>query len=67
MTENPTQYEFSYATSVAGATGSVSESCSLSGSSYAVCAETIGLSAGQYSMGSMIALERPLTLTSIAV
>ncbi|KAK5715341.1 hypothetical protein LTR17_016775 [Elasticomyces elasticus] len=45
LTEGPTHHQFSYATSTAGATGSYAESCSLSGSSYAVCVVTLSLSA----------------------
>ncbi|TKA75438.1 hypothetical protein B0A55_04883 [Friedmanniomyces simplex] len=45
VTEGPTDYQISYATSTGGATGAYTESCSLSGSSYAVCVATLSLSA----------------------
>ncbi|KAK4555321.1 hypothetical protein LTR86_007618 [Recurvomyces mirabilis] len=45
-TAGPTDYKITYDTSTAGATGSVAESCSLDGTTKAVCAATVSLSAG---------------------
>ncbi|KXL48836.1 hypothetical protein M433DRAFT_376628 [Acidomyces richmondensis BFW] len=45
VTEGPTSYQFNYATSTNGASGSYTESCSLRGSTYAVCSQSITLSA----------------------
>ncbi|KAK1055191.1 hypothetical protein LTR12_015401 [Friedmanniomyces endolithicus] len=43
-TEGPTHFMFSYTSSTGGAAAGVTQSCSLSGSSYAVCANTFSLS-----------------------
>ena len=46
MTDGPGKHSVAFATSTQGAQGSVAESCSLAGTTSAVCAETVMLSAG---------------------